>query len=160
MIQLIWKFKESKWNPYWLIALMNSSDTNYILNNNKNLGQYDQNAIPSQIMPYYSYPASLMNQNEIPIHDDVIKWKHFPHYWPFAREIHWSTVNSPHKGQYCGALIFSLLCPWINGWINNCEAGDLRCHRSHYDVIVMWVNMLTSSSGTDYVLNEHEYVGQ
>ena len=25
----------------------------------------------------------------------------------------------------------------INGWINNREAGDLRRHRAHYDVIVM-----------------------
>ena len=28
-------------------------------------------------------------------HDDVIKWKHFPRYWPFVREIHRSPVNSP-----------------------------------------------------------------
>ena len=27
--------------------------------------------------------------------------------------------------------------PWINGWVNNREAGDLRRHRAHYDVIVM-----------------------
>ena len=27
--------------------------------------------------------------------------------------------------------------PWINGWINNREAGDLRRQRGHYDVIVM-----------------------
>ena len=46
---------------------MNSFDTNYIFNDNKNLGQYDLNAIPSQMTPCYSYPASLMNQNEIPI---------------------------------------------------------------------------------------------
>ena len=30
-------------------------------------------------------------------HDDVIKWKHFPRYWPFVRGIHRSPVNSPHK---------------------------------------------------------------
>ena len=30
-------------------------------------------------------------------HDDVIKWKHFPHYWPFVRGIHWSPVNTLHK---------------------------------------------------------------
>ena len=42
-------------------------------------------------------------------HDDVIKWKHFPRYWPFVREIHWSPVNSPHKGQWRGALLFSLI---------------------------------------------------
>ena len=32
-------------------------------------------------------------------HDNVIKWKHFPRYWPFVRGIHWLPVNSPHKGQ-------------------------------------------------------------
>ena len=69
--------------------------------------------------------------------DDIIKWKHFPRYCPFVRGIHRSPVNSPHKGQWCGALIFSLICTWINGWVNNREAGDLRRHRAHYDVSVM-----------------------
>ena len=41
--------------------------------------------------------------------DDVIKWKHFPRYWPFVRGIHRSPVNSPHKGQWRGALMFSLI---------------------------------------------------
>ena len=35
------------------------------LNNDKHLGQYDLYAIPSQIMPCYCYPESLVNQNEI-----------------------------------------------------------------------------------------------
>ena len=33
------------------------------------------------------------------IHDDVIKWKHFPRYWTFVWGIHRSPVISPHKGQ-------------------------------------------------------------
>ena len=70
-------------------------------------------------------------------HDDVIKWKHFPRYWPFVRGIHRLTVNSPHKGQWRGALMFSLICTRINTWVNNHEADDLRRHRAHYDVIVM-----------------------
>ena len=70
-------------------------------------------------------------------HDDVIKWKRFPRYWPFVRGIHRSPVNSPHKGQWRGALMFALIRVWINGWVNNREAGDLRRHRAHYDVIVM-----------------------
>ena len=41
------------------------------------------------------------------LHDDVIKWKHYPRYWPFVRGIHRSPVNSPHKGQWRGALMFS-----------------------------------------------------
>ena len=47
-------------------------------------------------------------------------------------------VNSPCKGQWRGALMFSLIWAWINGWVNNLEAGDLRCNRAHYDVIVMY----------------------
>ena len=70
-------------------------------------------------------------------HDDVIKWKPFPRYWPFVREIHRSLVNFPHKGQRHEALMFSLICAWINSWVSNRKAGDLRRHRSHYDVIVM-----------------------
>ena len=58
------------------------------------------------------------DSNTVDGHDDVIKWKHFPRYWPFVRGIHRSPVNSPHKGQWRGALIFSLICAWINGWIN------------------------------------------
>ena len=75
-------------------------------------------------------------------HDDVIKWKHFPRYWPFVRGIHRSPVNSPHKGQWRGALMFSLICVLINGWVNNREAGDLRHHRGHYDVMVMTQDFL------------------
>ena len=43
-------------------------------------------------------------------HDDVIKWKHFPRYWPFVRGIHRSPVNSRHKEKWRGALMFSLIC--------------------------------------------------
>ena len=71
------------------------------------------------------------------LYDDVIKWKHFPRYWTFVQEILPSLVNSPYKGQWRGALMFSLICAWINDWVNNHEAGDLRRHRAHYDVIVM-----------------------
>ena len=49
---------------------------------------------------YPRFPSlSLILKN----HDDVIKWKHFPPYWPFVRGIHRSPVNSPHKGQWWGA---------------------------------------------------------
>ena len=58
------------------------------------------------------------------IHDDVIKWKHFPRYWPFVRGIHRSPVNAPHKGQWREALMFTLICVWINGSVNNGEASD------------------------------------
>ena len=49
-------------------------------------------------------------------HDDVTKCKHFPRYWPFVWGIHRSQVNSPHKGQWRGALMFPLICAWTNTW--------------------------------------------
>ena len=75
-----------------------------------------------------------------------IWWGHqmetFSRYWPFVRGIHRSPVNSPHKGQWRGALMLSLICAWINGWVSTRDAGDLRRHRLNYDVIVMtWIGM-------------------
>ena len=66
-------------------------------------------------------------------HDDVIKWRHFLRYWPFVQRIHRPPVNSPHQGQW--RELWCLL--WLASWINNREAGDLRRHHAHYDVIVM-----------------------
>ena len=59
-------------------------------------------------------------------------------YWPFVRGIHQSLVNSPHKGQWRGALMFSFICVWINIWVKNHEVVDLRCYRVHHDVTVMY----------------------
>ena len=81
-------------------------------------------------------------------HDDVIKRKYFPRNWPFVRGIHRSPGNSPHKGQWREAMMFSLICVWINGWVNNREAGDLRRCRAHYDVIVM-VEVISAGSTID-----------
>ena len=62
------------------------------------------------------------------------------------RGIHRSPVNSSHKGQWRGALMLSLICAWIKGWVNNREAGDLRRHRAHYDVIVMFQSLTLTYS--------------
>ena len=89
------------------------------------------------------------------VYEDVFKWKHSPRYWPFVRGIHRSPVNSAHKGQWLGTLMFSLICVWINGWVNNREAGDLRRYRAHYDVIVMpptlWYGPVIIRTGSPYV---------
>ena len=62
------------------------------------------------------------------------------------RRIHRWPVNSPHKGQWRRAFMFSLICAWITGWINNSEAGVLRRHCGHYDVTVMWLVCLYNSN--------------
>ena len=65
---------------------------------------------------------------------DVIKWKHFPRNWPFVRGIHRSLVNSPHKYQSRGALMFCLIRVWANSRVNNRDAGDLTHEpMSHYN---------------------------
>ena len=68
------------------------------------------------------------------IHDDAINWKHFPRYWPLVPGIHLSPVKCPHKGQWRGAFMFSLICPWINGWVNS---RDLKRNHVHYDISVL-----------------------
>ena len=75
-------------------------------------------------------------------HDDVIKWKQFPRYWSFVRGIHRSPVNSPHKGQWRGALMMSLICTWTNDLVNNRDAGDLKRHGAHCDVTAPIVTSL------------------
>ena len=85
------------------------------------------------------------------LHDDVIKWKHFPRYWPFVRRIHRSPVNSLHKGQWRGALMFTLICVWINGCVNNRAAGDLGRYCAHYGVTVM----ITSPAANPAPIGEH-----
>ena len=95
--------------------------------------------------------TNVISAKAVNKHDDVIKWKHFPRYWPFVWGIHRSPVNSPHKGQWRGALMFTLICTRINGWVNNREAGDLRRNRALYDVIVMipladcWLRIRTAA---------------
>ena len=71
--------------------------------------------------------------------DEVIKWRYFPSHRPFARGI------SPHRGQWHGSLMFSLICAWISdrasqswGWWfetpscslwRHCNALNYVCYR-------------------------------
>ena len=80
------------------------------------------------------------------LHDDIIKWKHFPRYWPFVRGTHRSSVTGSRwisltKASDAELWCFFLSALWINGWASNHGAGDLRRHRAHYDGIIMdWID--------------------
>ena len=44
--------------------------------------------------------------------------------------------------------MFSLICLWINDWVNNREGGDLGRHRGHYDVNVIIQQFVQSANVT------------
>ena len=66
-----------------------------------------------------------------------------------------SPLNSLHKGQWRGALMFSLTCAWMNSSVNNRKASYLRCHCAHYDVTVMcvWANEIDKKALCDSIIS-------
>ena len=74
---------------------------------------------------------------------DTVAWYRCNTWWRHQMETFSALLaicagfNRGHKGQWRGALMFSLICVWIKGWVNNRDAGDLRRYRTHYDVTVM-----------------------
>ena len=77
--------------------------------------------------------------------------EHFPRYCPFVMGIHRTQIHSPHKGHWRGAFMFSSICAWTNDWANNRDIGDLRRHRAHYDVNVMWISIFCSRVSVMYL---------
>ena len=89
---------------------------------------------------WFEYRTTLLSYMmiwEFPPNTNDSMQGYFQRYWPLVRGIHRSPVNSPHKGQWRATLVFSLICAWINGWVSNREAGDLRRYRVHCCVTVM-----------------------
>ena len=136
----------SKWMPF--ADYFSQINCLELQNNITSLGHvvawrlYDSKPLREPLLNTWSYvtlfaDAYMWHQVQW-AHGDVIKWKHFSALLVVCAGIHRSPVNSPHKGQWCGALMFYLICAWINGWVNNHEAGDLRGYSAHYDVSVMW----------------------
>ena len=97
---------------------------------------------------YMLFKKSSVLQCNPKCHYDVIKWKHFPRYWPFVRGIHRSPV-------WRGTLMISLICACLDGWVNNREAGDLRRYRNHYDVPVMVMNAMYCGNIVWYFKMDH-----
>ena len=126
------------YNDYCQISHRNTLVCNKIVYHSDVIGALPVGTAPTTFS--FSTPGfNRLRRNNCKMrrHDDVIKWKHFLHFVRFVRGIHQSPVNSPHKDQWWGALMFSFICAWINGWVNTREAGELRCHHTHYDVTVM-----------------------
>ena len=69
----------------------------------------------------YSHTADCL-ASPLQGHDKDIKWKHFPCYWPFVRGIF------PSQRPVTWSIDVFFICAWTNGWVNNWDASDLRCH--------------------------------
>ena len=126
------------------LASEDSGDISWHFNNTccDKLFKIVQNLIMMTSIKFKSFLGKIMMDMHFDLqyqgqHHDVINWKHFQRYWPFVRGIHRLPVNSPHKGQWRGALMFSLIYAWRNGWVNNRDAGDLWLYHPHYEVSVM-----------------------
>ena len=64
---------------------------------------------------------TVINKNHAQVSRfDVLLY--FP-FWPFVLGIHRSPVNSPHKGQWRGALTFSLIYAWTISILHICVIG-------------------------------------
>ena len=163
-------FKSNLYVPpvnIFLIFVHCVTDYMHLLWNAQTVGTCDKTAKTTHFWPdvllfslkylwnsYYYYPVCQF-------HDDVIKQKHFPRYWPFVRRIpltsHHKFAHSmmtasnenifrvtgplcgdfPSQSQCRGAFSFSLIFSWTNGCENNRVAGDLKRRRTHYGVLVM-----------------------
>ena len=92
-------------------------------------------------------------------HDDVIKCKNFPCYWPFVWGIHRSRVNSPHKGQWRGALMSSFPCFFhVTGPLCGefTGTGEFPAQRASYaeNDSIWWRHHVTGPSGTNEWVSE------
>ena len=97
ILQMCCKFYESKWNPYWITLLTNSSGTNHVVNGHENCGQYDPNKtlINKKIMPFFRLSCKF-SESKWNLHWFVLlanlsgtnhalnKHKDFEQYGPYA----------------------------------------------------------------------------
>ena len=87
----------------------------------------------------YAHPCQFVSSclwlNHVIAHYDVIKWKHFPVTGPLCEEFTGHRWIPLIKASDPG-LMFFFICAWLNDWLNNRVAGDLRRHRVHNDVTV------------------------
>ena len=105
----------------------------------KNICNYIQNGHVTVIRHhvlhcYFDMRLCIMSWPRL-LHDDVMKWKHFPRYWPFVGGIHRSPVDLRLN----------------NGWVNDRDSGNLRRHRAIFDVPVM--KSLSKPLGSRYIFH-------
>ena len=93
----------------------------------------------TQFMIYYQRTATRNGVGYVPGYLTAW-WRHQME--TFSALLALCVINSlvtgefPAKGQWSGALMHFFIFAWMNGWVNNLEAGDLRHYHAHYDLTV------------------------
>ena len=135
-------------NQYWSIVNWTLDNIVHWNLNQNTLIFIEENAFENAVWKTAVILSRLQGDNKVTLVDTLRpepNSRRFPNYiftwWRHQMETFSALLaicaGNPHKGQWGGALMFSLICIWINGWVNNREAGDLTPHRTYYDVIVM-----------------------
>ena len=141
---MLWRRKKARHKQAW--ALQWRHDERDSVSNHRHLYCFLNRLFRRRSKKTSMLPVTVLRKGNSPVtgefraqkaHDDVTKWKPLSRYWPFVREIHRSPVNSPHKGQWRGALALSLICAWINCWANHSCGWWMRRHCSHHDATAM-----------------------
>ena len=126
------------WNFEWMLRYLHILNVTHSIFAHERTVSCNGIKIRSWTMPVSNALHTVCTQNNGIFHDDIIKWKLFPRYWPFVREsighrrIHFTKANDAEL--WC----FLWSAPEKNVWLNNREAGDLRRHCAHYSVTVMY----------------------
>ena len=103
----------------------------------------------------YDWPSVKESTMKHSGHDDVIKWKHFPRYWPFVKEIHRSPANSPpmariFEGFFYLRLNKRLRKQWWGWWFETpsrslCKIGHVFDFTSCVPAYVLLIPLLKNA---------------
>ena len=136
-----WKMSSAKWRPFCLVFTLATCGEPRV--RQLNTCQTKNAQLRTTILRLCALGSSFvlcvngttLRNHTFEDHLLIAWWNHEME--TFSALLAFCEGNSPHKSQWRGILMFSLICARINGWVNNRKAGDLRRHRAHFDVTVM-----------------------
>ena len=131
-----WQASLNNWKKPWYIQqfpYMTAENNSYFM-----IKIFLMNVLCNWVQKLQKLYTYIERDSILVYHDDVIKWKHFPRNWPFVRRIHRSRWIPHTKASDAELWCFLWSAVCMSDWVNNREADDLRRHRGHYYVNVMY----------------------
>ena len=113
-----------------------------------------------QMWLVYQCPLGLLHRH----------WHNYPSFMMMSSNGNIFRVTGHLCGEFTGirwipaqkpvmwSLVFSLICSWIKDWVNNSEAGDLRCHHTHCDITVMFNEVTMAGDKQQHITTKHNKV--